>query len=307
MDPKVPPAGPIPPEYAMPAPYLEFKGDRSKALWFPNANLAQRLFEFQRDEMRRQVELFTVLDPTGKPIDLSETPMAAMPTVADLLHDDGQFTLTTWHFTQPPQIDTDQNHNKHPDLPKTLANVLFPGKTTLPLSGIPLQLNMNCSPLELLKKEDFIDSRGVLETRFFLRLKPDRLEPNAFGQCAPRIYDQGNDKFASTGRTVQLNWNVKFPPGAASQVITFPPIADAPLSTRQIELKATSSAGAPVSYFVQNGPGLIQGNEFVVTDIPAGAKKPIEVTIAACQVGVFKNQAPVKTATTVYQTFHLLP
>ncbi len=307
MDPKVPPAGPIPPEYAMPAPYLEFKGDRSKALWFPNANLARRLFEFQRDEMRRQVELFTVLDPAGKPIDLSETPMAAMPTVADMLHDDGQFTVTTWHYTEPPQIDTDMDHGKHPNAPKTLANVLFPGKTTLPLSGIPLQLNMNCSPLELLKKEDFIDSRGVSETRFFLRLKPDRLEPDGFGQCAPRIYDQGNDSYASTGRTVQLNWNVKFPTNATSQVITFPPIADASLLTRNIELKATSSAGVPVSYFVQHGPGIIQGNKFVTMDVPTGATKPIEVTIGACQVGVFKNPGGVRTARTVYQTFHLVP
>ena len=73
MNPKIPPSGPIGPDYAQPAPYLKFKGDRSKARWYPNLNLAQRAFEFERDEMRRQGELFTALDPTGQPISLAET------------------------------------------------------------------------------------------------------------------------------------------------------------------------------------------------------------------------------------------
>lgn len=64
---------------------------------------------------------------------------------------------------------------------------------------------------------------------------------------------------------------------------------------------------SPVSYFVQRGPGIIQNGAFIPTEIPAGLKKPIEVTLGAYQLGSFKETGGVKPAGSVYQTFHLLP
>ncbi len=82
---------------------------------------------------------------------------------------------------------------------------------------------------------------------------------------------------------------------------------DAPATSAKIELKAKSSAGLPVDYFVLKGPGIIQDGAFIPTEVPAGATKPIEVTIGAYQVGLFKETGGVKPSQTVYQTFHLTP
>ena len=67
IDPRIPASGELPADYAMPAPYLEYKGHRDKALWFPNEKLARAQFELGRDEPRKEMELFTFLDPTKQP------------------------------------------------------------------------------------------------------------------------------------------------------------------------------------------------------------------------------------------------
>ena len=91
------------------------------------------------------------------------------------------------------------------------------------------------------------------------------------------------------------------------QVVTFPAIADAPASVRQIELKATSSAGLPIDYFICKGPGVIRDGTFITAEVPADLKQPIEVTIGAYQVGLYRESGGTKPSKTVYQAFHLLP
>lgn len=60
----------------------------------------------------------------------------------------------------------------------------------------------------------------------------------------------------------------------------------------KIELNAKSSAGLPVDYFVWKGPGIIKDGSFIPTEVPAGASKPIEVTVGAYQVASStKNRA----------------
>jgi len=132
MNPKIPATGDLPKDYPMPAPYLEYKGHRNEALWFPNEKLARALFQLGWDEPRKKIEMFTFLDPTGQPISLAHGLMAAMPDPQALLHDDGLFTLTTHRFTAPPDICTvkTKDHLKHPEEPHKYDNVLFPGQTT---------------------------------------------------------------------------------------------------------------------------------------------------------------------------------
>ncbi len=305
VDPAVPMTGDLPADYALPAPYLEFKGTRSKALWFPNETLAKTEFALMRDEPRKEIEMFTFLDPTGQPISLANSPLATMPNPSVLLKDDGLFTLTTYHFTVPFDVNT----NKDKTLPPVMANVLFPDKTTLPLSTIPLQFDPNGGPIELVKSESFKDERGVNETRFTIRLKRHRLAPDSgFSMFFCRAYHEGDSQFAAAGRTCQVSWSVQdIDKTATPQTVTFPAIADAPVSTAKIDLTATSSSGLPVEYFVLKGPGLIENGAFVPTEVPAGLTKPIEVTIGAYQVGDFKETGGIKPSPTVYQTFHLTP
>jgi hypothetical protein len=90
------------------------------------------------------------------------------------------------------------------------------------------------------------------------------------------------------------------------QVIEFPTIGDQSRKTRAVPLAATSDAGLPVSYYVLAGPAEIDGDRLRLTAVPPRAKFPIEITVVAWQWGV-GGTSPVKTATPVTQTFHLLP
>ena len=308
MDPRVPPAGEIGPSYPAPASYAAFGGDRSRAVWFPRESLARGLFERMRDEMRREVELFTVLDPAGVPVDLSEGPMAVMPDAALLLRGDGVFTLQTHHYTEPPRICTvtDRGHAAGPAHDHVLGNPLFPGRTALVPSDIPLRFDSSGAAIDLLGVERVVDARGVPESRFTLRLSRHRLAPGRGHQMLfPRIYHEGDERYAAAGRTVQIAWA----PGdtGREQTLDFPPIADAFADAPRVPLAATSSAGLPVDYFVVQGPGVIRDGGFVPCEVPAGRTAPVAVTIGAYQRGVYAGAEGWRSTPTVYRTFQLVP
>ena len=311
MDPKVPATGDLPKEYALPAPYLQYKGHRDQALWFPNEKLARTLFELARDEPRKKIEMFTFLDPAAKPIDLAHGAMAPMPNPGALLHEDGLFTLTTHRFTVPPEICTSKgkDHSKHPEQAHVYENVLFPGKSATPMSEIPLRFDAHGGAFELVRSEQFKDDRGVTETRLTLRLKRNRMGSGAgFNMSFVRVYHEGDREFAAAGRTCQISLS---PPdtmkNATAQTVEFPAIPDAPTTAPGVELKARSSAGLPVNYFVLKGPGVIENGVFIPVEVPVGAANPIEVTIGAYQVGLFKETGGIKPTETIYRTFHLIP
>jgi hypothetical protein len=311
LDAQIPPTGDLPKDYAVPAPYLEFKGHRDQAFWYPNEKLAREQYDLAYNEPRKKIELFTFRDATGQPISLAHSVMAALPNpiAGALLHDDGLFTLSTYHFTAPPDISTVKDYLKHPEEPDHLENVLFPGQTTLPLSNLPLQYHAHGGALVLVSSEQFKDDRGVMETRLTLRLKRHRIDPgDGFNMSFVRVFDEGNDEFAAAGRTAQISLSpsdaVK---NGTEQKVDFSPVPDSPGTVPKIVLTAKSSAGLPVDYFVWKGPGIIQDGAFIPTEIPQGATNPIEVTIGAYQVGLFKETGGVKPSVAVYQTFHLTP
>jgi len=313
MSPKIPASGELPKDYPQPAPYLEYKGRRNEALWFPNEKLARTQFDLGVSEPRKKIELFTFLDPAGKPISLAHGVMATMPDPQVLLHDDGLLTLTTYRFTAPPDICTvkTKDHEKHPEEAHSYTNLLFPGQTTLPVSQIPVQFNAHSGVFDLVRSEQFKDERGVTETRLTLRLTRHRLATGSgFNMSFVRVFHEGDVAFAAAGRTCQISLS---PPDAAilkhapAQTVDFPAVTDAPATSAKIELKARSSTGLPVDYFVLKGPGIIQDGAFIPAEIPAGTSKPIEVTVGAYQVGRFQEIGGVKPSETVYQTFHLMP
>ena len=310
---QIPASGDLPTNYAMPAPYLEYKGHRNQALWFPEEKLARTLFDLGLSEPRKKIEMFTFLDPTGKPIGLAHGAMATMPNPQTLLHDDGLLTLTTYRFTAPPDICMvkTKDHDKHPEEAHSYTNLLFPGKTTLLVSNLPLRFDAHGGAFDLVRSEQFKDERGVTETRFTLRLKRHRIGTGAgFNMSFVRAYHEGDREFSAAGRTCQISLapsDAAVLKNAPAQAVEFPPVADATVTTTRIELKAKSTAGLPVDYFVLKGPGIIQDGAFIPTEVPAGVTRPIEVTIGAYQVGRFKEIGGVKPAETVYQTFHLTP
>ena len=93
-------------------------------------------------------------------------------------------------------------------------------------------------------------------------------------------------------------------PDGAPQLITFPAISDQPAGIASLRLGATSSAGAPVHYFVREGPAEVEGDKLVFTPVPPRAKFPVRVTVVAWQWG--RSTPPqLQGAEPVERTFHL--
>ena len=132
------------------------------------------------------------------------------------------------------------------------------------------------------------------------RISLDRMYPNTTSYLGVR--QEGNDSirsiFQPCGLTLPKNNSGK------PQKISFEKIADVPVGTKSIQLKANSDAGLSVEFYVVAGPAIIENGKLIFTKIPPKAKFPVEVTVAAWQWG--KNSEPkVKMAEIVKQTFRI--
>lgn len=95
---------------------------------------------------------------------------------------------------------------------------------------------------------------------------------------------------------------MRFPPAnreGADQTIDFPEIPDQTAGGPPLELKATSSSGEPVRFYLREGPAELDGDTLRITPIPPRARFPIQVTVVAWQYGRaieprLKSAAPVE-------------
>lgn len=88
------------------------------------------------------------------------------------------------------------------------------------------------------------------------------------------------------------------------QYIDFPAIPDVKAGTKSLTLNAKCNTGMPVEYFVVHGPAYIKDNELIFTEVPAGAKYPVEVEVTAWQYGT-GNEPRLQSARPVTQKFNI--
>lgn len=89
------------------------------------------------------------------------------------------------------------------------------------------------------------------------------------------------------------------------QSIDFPVIPDQKEGVAYFNLKATSTSGMPVQYYVQQGPAKVIGNKLVFDKIPPRSKFPVKVTVVAWQYGT-SNEPKIQSAESVLQSFYLI-
>jgi hypothetical protein len=89
------------------------------------------------------------------------------------------------------------------------------------------------------------------------------------------------------------------------QTITFPTIPDQTAGASPIKLAATSSANAPISYYVREGPAEVAPDgTLTLARIPPRSKYPVKVTVVATQWG--RSIDPkLQTAQPVERTFSI--
>ena len=117
----------------------------------------------------------------------------------------------------------------------------------------------------------------------------------------------GDGKYKRMVQQAELQFPLRNTKGA-SQEITFTKIPDrqAGRSIAPIQLKATSSAGVPVHYYVREGPAEVDDSGMLTfSAIPPRSKYPITVTVVAWQWG--RSIAPfIQSAKPVEQTFSIV-
>jgi len=104
----------------------------------------------------------------------------------------------------------------------------------------------------------------------------------------------------------QAAMNIPYPNTKGTpQLITFPEIQNQKERAKFLRLKATSDAGVPVYYYVEEGPAEVtHGNVLAFNPIPPRAKFPVKVTVVAWQYG--RTFDPyLESATPVTQTFYI--
>lgn len=69
------------------------------------------------------------------------------------------------------------------------------------------------------------------------------------------------------------------------QRLRFDAVDDQPVGVDSLALRATSSAGLPVRFFVRSGPATVEGNSLLFLPLPPRAKLPVQITVVAWQLG----------------------
>ncbi|MBW4889746.1 hypothetical protein KXQ82_08460 [Mucilaginibacter sp. HMF5004] len=86
------------------------------------------------------------------------------------------------------------------------------------------------------------------------------------------------------------------------QHITFAAVADQKAGAKGIRLNATSDAGVPVGFYIQDGPAEIEGDHINLSAIPPRSHYPVKVTVVAWQYGN-SNEPKLQTAEQVERIF----
>jgi hypothetical protein len=116
-------------------------------------------------------------------------------------------------------------------------------------------------------------------------------------------YNLGDKNYCPAEHPAHVNVNIINTAGE-TQTLDFAKISEQTIGAKPVPLKAKSSSGLPVQFFMVSGPATIAGNTLTFEKLPARAKFPIRVLVSAFQWG--RNVDPkVQSAGPVMQEFFI--
>ena len=238
-----------------PAPYAKYTGDKAKAAWHFDGELAEANVAYHVG-IERKDQFIIWKDPhsvqAGARFFFSEVKWVG----------DGQ---------------TFQVHPQYADIyPKQFGNrgsVWGDAGKPVGHSGAPIKVRRAGGPIV-----------AVGEHRF--RVEFSELAPaTETARVTFMAYSEGDDEFRYTERVGMI---VDLPASLGEgkvQTITFAPLHDMTSKSDPIELKATSDSGLPVAYQTAYGPARIESGKLVIAELPARAKFPVKISVVAYQFG----------------------
>jgi len=265
---------------AEPAPVADYKGDPKRAFWFFDEQMARATLAYELEGRGKEPSFIQYIQQ-GEIVPIHETHQ-----LVDL-----QFI---------PKADGISFDLKAGFADRVPAGSAATEKWTKLPAGHPLQYPRDGIPVDI---EPFwgqvTKKNGVFSLQFKrgMRVMGEHLEA-WFIAAHP-----GDQAFKPVSLQAKMDIPLRNMTGRP-QSITVPPLADQRIGKGAIELKALSSSGLPVQYYVREGPAIIKDNMLVFTDLPPRARFPVKVTVVACQYG--RSVAPkVQSAKPVIFSFML--
>jgi hypothetical protein len=267
------------PPIAPAAPYVQYTGDPKDAFWCFDEEMAKTTEAIYAREIRKKPQLLSVTDGRqplekgiGEPVTPRFIPLA-----------DGMTFRLKADFL--PTVPADNSK----------ATVW----TGLP-AGSPLG-HSTASPIVFSRIVGPFVQTGA--DTFMLRFGRAEYTANRRNNDMWFVASQpGDGKYKSIVQQFVVHANPNS--DGLIQKITFPAIPDQKAGVNTLKLAATSDAGLPVSYYVREGPAVVDADTLKFTTIPPRAKFPLTVTIVAWQWG--RSAEPkIQSAERVERAFHI--
>ncbi len=257
-----------------PVAYTDYQGDKSKAYWYLDKELADYVQNHMATQLAKKPQQINFFTPDTSPA----TSGGTYSFSPQFLDDRGTFKV------QATYLDA-----------LTTKTDLFPPDTKLGSSGMPILYRVNSGALVQVGPDTF------------------RIRPHA-GPIPPQgnpweptlvAYTLGNGEYRPTERPAHVNVSIINTAGQA-QTITFPAIPNQKLGVKSVKLAATASSGLPVDYFVVSGPAELgpEGQSLVFKPMPPRSKYPVRVLVSAFQWGR-PVEPKIQSAGPVMQEFFL--
>jgi len=254
--------GGMEPDTFPPAPYRKYKGDPRKAYWFFDEEMARAAVAFNGDRKKRGLQMIT--------------------------------------FVQREDQQPDLQRNEQGDHVRDTLAVGLNGYVKLKFLPSDDGLTFKVAGGFLKEIPAGLTGAGAAighaEGAFYFRatMGPvQQISANAFrvqfSRQAPRnimiMATQAGD--VAYRRALQPAV-VTIPPRLTlgqPQSIDFPVLQDQRAGTHTVALRARSSSGLPIQYYVMAGPAYADGDTLRFTEIPRRSRYPVKVTVVACQWG----------------------
>jgi len=235
--------------------YADYKGDKAKANWHFDEELAKATLAYHRGLAGKKDQFIKWSD--GHWVDAG----------------------ARYFFTGLKWVGDGQTFEVHPayaDKPPAQ-----PGGPRWPVPAEPL--GHSTAPI-LIKQ---VSGPLVVTGANTFRVQFDSLAPvtEGVGRVTFMAYSVGNAEYRYTEQVGMMPRGYGGLNAGKEQTLTFADIGNLKANSAPVELKATSDAGLKVEFYVAHGPAVIEDGRLKFTDIPARASYPIELKIVAYQFG----------------------
>jgi hypothetical protein len=258
------------------APVGEYKGDPTQAFWYFDGELAKAVEAFQQKQRGKPALLGYMQDGL---VVTQRNGTHQQVTLKFLPQDDGvTFKLTGAFLDIVPE-----------GRPARWTKIKAGETIEPPQTTIPIEIHRITGPIQKLSDDTW---RVAFNRASFLG---DRRGNEAW---LAAIWP-GNGVYKRAVQQAMLPIPRRNSEGVP-QTIDFAKLPDQKQGVPAMKLRAASSSGLPVSFFVREGPAEIEGDTLRFTAIPPRTKYPVKVTVGAYQFGCLAGPK-VESAAPVFQ------